>query len=100
MTSISNLAVLLAEDSDKADEAEPLIAEALAARREKLGPRHQATLDSINNMGDFLERNGDVSRAQELYEEALAGYTEVLGSDHAKSQMVQDSLNNLRLDRD
>ena len=95
MTSISNLAVLLDEDLDKVDEAEPLYEEVLTARRDKLGSKHQATLDSIYNMGSFMQKRGELSRAQELFDEALSGYTEVLGEGSKKSQMARDALNSL-----
>ena len=54
-------------------EAEPLLAEALALRRETLGEAHPDTLHSINNMAFLYQRQGRYGEAEPLYAQALAG---------------------------
>ena len=63
---------LLLRARGKLDEAEPLLREALAARREALGDTHPSTLVSINNLGDLLQARGALDEAEPLMREALA----------------------------
>ena len=50
--------------------AEPLIREALEARRETLGDRHPSTLHSINSLGELLQDKGDLAATEPLLREA------------------------------
>ena len=59
--------------------AEPLLREALEARREVLGPKHPNTLTSVNNLGRLLQDRGDLERAEPLLREVVQGFREVLG---------------------
>ena len=55
---------------------------ALEVRRELLGSRHPATLQSMFELGLLHEALGDYATAEPLLTEALAGRREVLGTDH------------------
>ncbi|EOD18039.1 hypothetical protein EMIHUDRAFT_196071 [Emiliania huxleyi CCMP1516] len=56
--------------------------EALEAKRETLGDRHQDTLRSINNLGNLLMNKGDLDGAEALLREALEARRETLGVRH------------------
>ena len=60
-------------------EAEPLLREALEARREMFGRRHPSTLDSLGNLGLLLRDQGKLYEAEPLYREALEAKREMLG---------------------
>jgi hypothetical protein len=62
MTSINNLATLL-QSLNKLSEAEPLLQEALLARRRTLGDSHPNTLSSINNLAILLQSEGKLAQA-------------------------------------
>ena len=57
-----------------------------------LGERHPDYADSLNNLADLLESQGDYAAARPLYEQALAIRKEVLGERHPD---YATSLNNL-----
>jgi len=76
----------------KLDEAEPLLREALRARRETLGDRHPDTLVSINNLGSLLKAQGKLDEAEPLLREALRARRETLGDRHPDTLV---SINNL-----
>ena len=52
-------------------------------RREVLGPRHPSTLISMNNLAFLYQRQGRLSEAEQLHQEALRLRREVLGSGDA-----------------
>ena len=60
--------------------AEPLLREALEARREVLSERHPNTLTSINDLATLLQAKGLLDEAKTLYEEALKARREVYGA--------------------
>jgi tetratricopeptide (TPR) repeat protein len=57
-----------------------------------LGPRHPYTAQSLNNLGELLQAQGDLTTARPYYEHALAIYPENLGERHPNTA---SSLNNL-----
>jgi hypothetical protein len=65
--------------------AEPLIREALEARRETLGDRHPSTLHSINSLGELLQDKGDLAATEPLFREALEVRRETLGDRHPRT---------------
>ena len=72
--------------------AEPLLREALAGRRERLGDRHPDTLESISNLGGLLHEKGDLEGAEALAREAVQAKREALGDRHPETLAA---LNNL-----
>jgi tetratricopeptide (TPR) repeat protein len=64
------------------DEAEPLIREALAARRRVSGEEHPETLIALSNLGLLLEKQGKLAEAEQLDRDALGKFRKVLGNDH------------------
>jgi serine/threonine-protein kinase len=62
-------------------EAEPLLRQSLAIRREVLGPRHTDVAESLYNLGGLSHHQGDFDTAKSLYEEALALYRGLRGDD-------------------
>ena len=81
---IDSVAVLL-QHQGKVDEAEPLLREALEAKRETLGARHSDTLLSIGNLGELQRKRGDLDAASASLDEALTGMLETLGPNHLYS---------------
>jgi tetratricopeptide (TPR) repeat protein len=61
------------------DEAMPLQKSALATRRRVLGGENQATLDSIDGMGNLLEAQGNLAAAEPYFREAVATSHRVRG---------------------
>jgi tetratricopeptide (TPR) repeat protein len=66
----------------------------LAIDERVLGPEHQSTATSLNNLGELLRAQGDLEGARAYHEWALAIWERVLGSEH---QNTVTSLNNLGL---
>ena len=60
------------KDQGDLKNAAPLLREALEARRETLGPRHQHTLTSLNNMALLLKDQGKLDEAIEAFNKALS----------------------------
>lgn len=81
-TEINECAELLWADGELS-EAKSLFAEALAARRERLGDHHPATFTTLSNLGWLLAEEGDLEAAEEMLLEAVAGRREALGKGHA-----------------
>ena len=77
----NNLGSLL-QAQGKLDEAEPLLREALDARRTTLGDQHPNTLASINNLGGLLMDQGKLKEAEALGREALEAMRATLGDRH------------------
>ena len=78
MASVYGMGTLLWRMS-QLEESRPLLEEALQARRETLGDRHQDTLISIVNIGWLLQAMGKLEEARTLKEEAMQGMRETLG---------------------
>lgn len=64
--------------------ARPLAEEALAIRRQHLGPDHFDTLSALNNLALVQDEAGDLTAAQASYEKVIATRTRLLGP-HAAS---------------
>eukprot|EP00808_Paulinella_micropora_P008030 g47258.t1 len=47
-----------------------------------LGPEHQSTLTSVNNLGVLLEKQGKLAEAEPLFRRALQGREKTLGAEH------------------
>ncbi len=78
---VSNLGLALLSQ-DRRDEAEPLIAAALASYRDALGPGHPIVAGVLSNLGHAHLSAGRLERAVELLREALAIKERALGRDH------------------
>jgi tetratricopeptide (TPR) repeat protein len=75
-------------------EAEPLCRRALAIRERALGPNHQSTAASLNNLAELYRDQGRYAEAEPLYQRALAIDEKALGPDHPGTAV---DLNNLAL---
>jgi len=73
-------------------ESEPLLREALEARRAAFGDRHPDTLESINHLGSLLFDQGKLDEAATLLREALENSRATLGDRH---RTTLDSINHL-----
>jgi tetratricopeptide (TPR) repeat protein len=63
-----------------------------------LGEEHPETAQSLNNIGALLHATGDYTGARPYYEQALAIYKRVLGSDHTRTKIVLDNLKKFERD--
>jgi serine/threonine-protein kinase len=73
-------------------EAEPLLRQALATRREVLGPRHADVGESLYNLGGLAFKQGDHEAAKARYEEALGLYRSLLGEDAMEVAQILNDL--------
>ena len=64
------------------DAAEPLLAQALAARRDRLGDEHLDTLASIDQLAKLYWSQGRFDEAETLYRQALDIERRVYGDEH------------------
>lgn len=85
-----NLAVLLM-NSDRADEAEPLLRDAADARRRFDHPP-LVTSTTLHNLAGLLRRRGAYAEAESLYREVLATKRRFLGDDHPDVAVVLNGL--------
>ncbi len=67
-------------------------AESLRLREPILGGGAEATLDSVNALGQSLAHLGRPDEAKRHYRRALEGRTLLLGPDHAKTLVVRNNL--------
>ena len=69
---------------------------ALQGHEKAIGPDNITTyvpaLKPILNLGLLFERQADLTKARTLFSEALRGYEQVFGPDHAKSKNLRDHL--------
>ena len=79
---LHNLAWFLHKYRGRSAEGEALSRQAVAMRRDVLGPRHPQTLSSMRQLGDILCGRGEFTAALPLYREALRVQTEVLPKGH------------------
>ena len=86
-----NLSRLLME-LGKLEEARPLLEETLQARREALGDRDPGTLDSVNYMGDLLEKQGKFTEAIPLFTEELEGLVLLRGMEFQETRESAENL--------
>lgn len=82
----------LLRDLGRLSDAEALFRSALAARRERLGPRHADSLTALNNLAWLLIDMGRLAEAEQLLRECIAARREILGNAHPDTLY---SLNNL-----
>jgi CHAT domain-containing protein/Tfp pilus assembly protein PilF len=75
-------------------EALPLAEKLVRLSEATLGPEHQDTATSLNNLAALYVSVGDYSRAEPLYQRALALREKVLGPEHSDTAAT---LNNLAL---
>ena len=75
-------------DMSRLDEAEPLLVDSLAVRRETstLGSAHAETLSSVSALSLLLKRQGKPADAEPLSREALRASRQTLGDRHAFTQ--------------
>ena len=79
-------------DRTKYAEAEQLSRHAVEIRHKLLGPDHEDTAASLNDLAVLCDRQGRYAEAEPLYERALAIREKTLGPDHPDTAT---SLNNL-----
>jgi tetratricopeptide (TPR) repeat protein len=75
-------------------DAEPLLQQSLAIRRQQLGADHPDVATSLNNLALLYQAQGRYREAEPLQQQALAIRREQLGEDHPD---VANSLNSLAL---
>ena len=92
---MGNFALLLSGQG-KLDEAEPLMIEAVGARRATLGDRHPHTLNSIGNLVDLLREAGKLAEAQAALGDTVATTVAVLGESHLTSMVIAAKAARLR----
>ncbi|HET8900256.1 MAG TPA: serine/threonine-protein kinase [Rhodanobacteraceae bacterium] len=90
----STLSTLLRE-AGRLDEAENLIREVLAWRRQALGERAPLTLTSRHNLALILEAKGDYGKAETELRATLALRREILGEQHLATLTSWQSLANI-----
>jgi serine/threonine protein kinase/Tfp pilus assembly protein PilF len=73
-------------------QAQTHLERALALRRDKLGPSHPDTLESMNDLGALYRDSARDDEAEQLFKQALAGRRDRLGTDHPDTL---DTMNNL-----
>ncbi|KAH0262087.1 purine and uridine phosphorylase, partial [Aureobasidium melanogenum] len=74
-------------------EAEKLFKRILTEREEWLGPNHIDTLYSVSCLGWLYSKRGDQVRRNKMYERAILGYKNTLGSEH---ELTLDATRRLR----
>jgi eukaryotic-like serine/threonine-protein kinase len=81
------------------DQAAPLLREALATRRQALGPEHADVLATLNALGNLEYDQGDYPRAEDTLREALALKRKTHGAEHPEVARALNSLGSVRLRR-
>ncbi len=76
---LNNLAMNLYEDMGEYAEAERLLGQALAIRKEVLGDKHPDYVNSLSSLAGFHQTKGEYTRAETLYKEVVATRKEILG---------------------
>jgi hypothetical protein len=64
----------------------------LDVRRRTLGPDDPATLGSLENLANTLQRNGDLDEARVMYGNLLTKRTQLLAADHPDTQRTAELL--------
>lgn len=73
------------------DEAQKQLDRSLQLRRNRLGPEHTDTLESVHQMALLLTARSDYQAADKLYEHVLESRRTLLGPDHASTlQSMRD----------
>ncbi|MBL1217652.1 MAG: serine/threonine protein kinase [Planctomycetes bacterium] len=78
-------------------EAEAPLADALAIRRELLGPDHHDTLTSLSWTGALLKSQGKLAEAVPYYQESMGSARRTLGDDHVDTLQAINNLGALLL---
>jgi serine/threonine protein kinase len=84
-------------DGGRLEEAEPMIAEALAIRRAALGSEHRDTLRSIRGLGRLRRQQGRAAEADQLLSECLADQRRLFGPDDFEVAQTLEELAALRV---
>lgn len=92
MSKLINMTAAYLHNQGQLDKAEPLLIEAMLARRESLGDSHQNTLQAVSNLAMLLHDKGDYTQAQPLFEEAVKGLRSALGDTHASTATATSHL--------
>jgi tetratricopeptide (TPR) repeat protein len=58
-----------------------------------------STVGAIHNLGDLYAAQGKLDKAEEMYEQALAGYEKTLGRDHTSTLNTVNNLGSLYADQ-
>jgi tetratricopeptide (TPR) repeat protein len=90
-TILNNLALLL-KDTNRLEEAEPLMRRALAIDEKSYGPEHPKVAIDLNNLAALLQDTNRLAEAEPLMRRALAIDEKSYGPEHPK---VAIRLNNL-----
>jgi hypothetical protein len=60
-----------------------------------LGLEHTLTLNTVNNLGLLYNDQGKQAEAEGMYQRALKGYKNALGSDYAKCNVIRQNIKSL-----
>jgi tetratricopeptide (TPR) repeat protein len=107
--SLNNLARLY-QDQGRYEQAEPLFRRALHiyeqteilykrvlnVKEYALGPDFSLAARSLYNLARFYQDQGKYEQAEIFYQQALANWEELLGSDHPNTQTARKALNTLQ----
>ncbi len=95
-TSLNNLAYLY-QSQGRYSEAEPLYLQSLELRKKLLGDEHPDVANSLNNLAYLYQSQGRYSEAESLYLQSLEICKYQLGVDHPHTQMIQKSLDRVKM---
>ena len=88
---LSNEGVALTQTTDSG-EAEDLLRRALELAEERLGADHPSTAVCLNNLGDFLSRNGRFEEAEAVLRRAVAAEERLHGADALETATALSNL--------
>jgi tetratricopeptide (TPR) repeat protein len=94
-TCLNGLAWLYREQG-RYSEAEPLLRDALAMLKRLLGEEHPAVAGSLNNLALLYADQGQFEKAAPLLEKALHMFQQLLGDEHPSTQIVEQSLDQVK----
>ena len=92
----NNLAVVLLAKSEFL-EAEEILVEVLDALRTKYGENHRETIQGYLNLARVYGQAGKLSQAQELYNNNLLKYAEMVGKEHYSFISIEEHYRQLLL---
>jgi hypothetical protein len=64
------------------------------------GPDHISTLETVNNLGTLYRDQGKLAEAEQMYQRALLGLQNSLGSEHPSTMIVMNNMKMLDLKND
>jgi serine/threonine protein kinase/tetratricopeptide (TPR) repeat protein len=82
----------------RAEQAEPLLRDALAVRRAHFGPRHAAVAETLGRLARVRLLRHDREESRRLYEEALAIYEATDGPTSARYAEVLNNLSGVHME--